>query len=160
MKKFLDRIAFLFHRPCFHGKTYTSIVMQGIHRGGNVVGYLDFVGRGLGFNVVTGSSIKSLEPMAQKDQRKMDRTLARQSERFREQLLKPAYPEPSIFKLLFFRMRRTSVHLNHGENHRDHSYYRDRGWFESDYFYLVELGSFKKALASTFDLVAALLYKH
>ena len=33
MKIFLDRLGFLFHRPRFHGKTSTSIVVQGIYRG-------------------------------------------------------------------------------------------------------------------------------
>ena len=64
MKIFLDRLAFLFHRPRFHGKTFTSIVVQGIGRGGRIVKYLEFVGGGLGFNVVKGSCIRTLEPMS------------------------------------------------------------------------------------------------
>ena len=63
MKVFLDRLGFIFHRPRFFGKTYTSIVAQGIYGGNKIVNYLDFVGRGLGFNPVKGACIKSLEPM-------------------------------------------------------------------------------------------------
>ena len=33
MKIFLDRLAFLFHRPRFHGKTFTGIVVQAIGMG-------------------------------------------------------------------------------------------------------------------------------
>ena len=33
MKIFIDRLAFTFHRPCFFGKTFTSIVVQGIGKG-------------------------------------------------------------------------------------------------------------------------------
>ena len=33
MKLFLDRLGFVFHRPRFHGKTSTSIVVQGIFGG-------------------------------------------------------------------------------------------------------------------------------
>jgi multimeric flavodoxin WrbA len=51
MKIFLDRLGFIFHRPHFFGKTYTSIVAQGIYGGSKIVKYLDFVGMGLGFNV-------------------------------------------------------------------------------------------------------------
>ena len=40
MEDLLDRLGFVFHRPCFHGKTFTSIVVQGIHGGGKVVKYL------------------------------------------------------------------------------------------------------------------------
>src|SRR5512136_3026396 len=55
LKVFLDRLGFVFHRPRFFGKAYTSIVTQGIYGGPKVVKYLDFVGGGLGFNVVKGS---------------------------------------------------------------------------------------------------------
>jgi multimeric flavodoxin WrbA len=33
MKAFLDRLGFVFHRPCFFGKVFTSIVVQGIYGG-------------------------------------------------------------------------------------------------------------------------------
>ena len=44
MKIFLDRLGFYGHRPGFFGKTFTSIVSQGIFGGGKIVKYLDFVG--------------------------------------------------------------------------------------------------------------------
>ena len=66
MKTFLDRLGFVFHRPRFHGKTFTPIVVQGFYGGGKVVEYLEFVGLGLGFNVVKGSYITALEPMVEK----------------------------------------------------------------------------------------------
>jgi multimeric flavodoxin WrbA len=56
MKTFLDRLGFAFHRPRFFGKTFTSIVAQGIYGGNKIVDYLDFVGFGLGFNTVKGSA--------------------------------------------------------------------------------------------------------
>jgi len=155
MKTFLDRLGFLFHRPRFHGKTFTGIVVQGIYGGGKVVKYLDFVGGGLGFNVMKGSCITALEPMAEKDRRKMDKALARQSRRFHEQLSKPAYPAPSIFQLMAFRMGRTSIKLQLGDDYRDHTYYRDKGWFDSDYYYPTKLGPLKKAVGATFDWMAA-----
>ena len=83
MKIFLDRIgASLFHRPRFHGKTFTSIVVQAIGMGGKIVKYLEFVGGGLGFNVVKGSCSRTLEPMDQNALDRMERNLAKQSRRF------------------------------------------------------------------------------
>src|SRR6185369_16797678 len=70
MKSFLDRLGFVFHRPCFFGKVFTSIIVQGIYGGPKIVKYLDFVGNGLGFNVVKGSCVTALEPMTTKEQRK------------------------------------------------------------------------------------------
>ena len=43
MKVFLDRFGFLFHRPRFFGKTFTSIVVQGIYGGGAIVKYFNFI---------------------------------------------------------------------------------------------------------------------
>jgi multimeric flavodoxin WrbA len=155
MKTFLDRLGFLFHRPCFHGKTFTGIVSQGFFGGGKLVKYLEFVGLGLGFNVVRGACIPGFEPLAETDRRKTQQVLAKLSRRFHERLLKPAYPAPSLMQLMMFRSGRTSAKLLAGDDNRDHTYYRDQGWFDSDYFYPAELGPLKKAVGAAFDRMAA-----
>lgn len=150
MKTFLDRLGFVFHRPQFFGKTFTSIVAQGIYGGSKIVKYLDFVGMGLGFNVVKGSCVTALEPMSEKEQRKIDSILAAHSRRFHAGLSQPPYPVPTLFKLWAFRASRTSIRML-DETYRDYTYYRDKGWFESDYFYPARLNVFKKAAGALFD---------
>ena len=159
MKIFLDRLGFMGHRPRFHGRTATSIVVQGIYRGGQIVKYLDFVARALGFNVVKGSCVRTLEPMNADTLEKMERKLAGQSRRFHARLLRPAHPKPSLFGLMIFRMGRTGFRLSLSEDQRDFAYYRDQGWFESDYFYPTRLGPIKKAAGAAFDWLAARVYK-
>jgi multimeric flavodoxin WrbA len=154
MKIFLDRLAFNFHRPCFFGKTFTSIVVQGIAKGEEIVKYLDFIGKGMGFNVVKGCCMKSLEPMTEKGQKEIDRIIARQSKKFYAQLIKNEYPSPSLWWLMVFRMGRTSMRKMLDKNWRDYTYYRDKGWFESDYFYPVKLNPFKKLTGKIFDKLA------
>jgi hypothetical protein len=151
MKIFLDRLGFVFHRPRYFGKVFTSIVVQGIYGGPKVVEYLDLVGNGLGFNVVRGSCVTALDPMTEREQRKIDSILAAQSKWFHERLLQPSYPVPSLFKLMLFRNARTRVRLMLNESNRDYTYYRDNGWFESDYFYPTHLNVFKKAAGKLFD---------
>jgi multimeric flavodoxin WrbA len=155
MKTFLDRLGFLFHRPCFHGKTFTGIVSQGFYGGGKLVKYLEFVGLGLGFNVVRGACIPGFEPLAETDRRKTHQVLAKLSRRFHERLSKPAYPAPSLMQLMMFRSSRTSAKLLAGDDNRDHTHYRDQGWFDSDYFYPAKLGPLKKAVGAAFDRMAA-----
>lgn len=121
--------------------------------------YLEFVGGGLGFNVVKGSCITVLEPMVEKERVKMEKAIARQSRRFHDQLLKPANPAPSIFQLMGFRMARTSIKLTLGDDNRDHTHYRDQGWFDSDYYYPTRLDPLKKAIGATFDWTAARMSK-
>jgi len=154
MKMFLDRLGFVFHRPRFFGKTFTSIISQGIYGGDKIVSYLDFVGNGLGFNTVKGCCITALEPMTEMEKQKIDRALAEHSRRFYERLMKPAYPVPTFFKLWGFRMARTSIGLALDDRNCDYAYYRDKGWFQSDYYYPTRLGPLKKAAGSLFDSMA------
>jgi len=155
MKVFLDRIAFMFHRPRFHGKAATAIVVQGIAFGGRIRKYLEFVAGGLGFRVVKGSVIRTLEPMTQKALDQMDRSLSEQSRRFHRELFKPAYPVPSLLGLMMFRMSRTGIRLNAPRDKRDWAYYQETGWFESDFYYPVDIGPIRRAAGALFDWMGA-----
>jgi hypothetical protein len=92
--------------------------------------------------------------MTEKAQQKIDRALARQSRRFHERLSKPAFPVPTLLKLMAFRMSRTSMKLMLDGSSRDYTHYSDKGWFESDYYYPIRLGMLKKATGRLFDSVA------
>ncbi len=154
-KVFLDRLGFVFHRPRFFGKACTSIVTQGIYGGGKIVKYLDFVGAGMGFNVVNGVFFTALDPMTQEERKKRDRALERHSRRYYEALMKPPYPAPSLLKLMGFRMSRTGIRLGLDESSYDYPYYRDKGWFEAEYFYPVRLSPLKKVAGALFDSIQA-----
>ena len=151
MKVFLDRLAFICHRPRFFGKTFTSIVAQGICGGDKIVSYLDLIGIALGFNTVKGICLTALEPMTEQEKQKIGRILTKHSKRFYKRLIKPDYPVPTWLELIVFRMGRTSMRLELDEANCDYRYYRDKGWFESDYYYPVRLGFLKKAVGSLFD---------
>ncbi len=155
MKVFLDRFNPFLHRPQFFGKAFTSIVAQGVYGGEKIVKYFNFLGMGLGFNVVKGSCITTLEPMTEEGQRKIDKIIDGQSKRFYSRLIKKEFPTPSIFKLMIFRWGRTSIKLMLNENFRDYNYYMKKGWFESDYFYPVKLNPLKKFTGRYFDMMAA-----
>ncbi len=160
LKKFLDRLGFAFHRPRFFGKAFTSIVVQGIYGGPQVVRYLDFVGEGLGFNVVKGSCHLSIEPVTDETRRKTEIALAAHSKRFHERLMRSPHPVPSFKQLLVFRMARTSMHLMLDEKARDYRYYRDNGWFGSDYYYPTRLPLLKSAAGGVLDRWAAHNARH
>lgn len=155
MKAFLDRLGFVFHRPRFFGRTFTSIVAQGIYGGSKIVQYLDFVGMGLGFNVVKGSCTTALDPMSEKERARIDAVSREHSKRFHVGLLRPQYPVPSLLKVCAFRAARTSIRKMLDESSRDFTYYRDKGWFESDYFYPARLGVLKKAAGALIDSFTA-----
>ena len=68
--------------------------------------------------------------------------------------VKKEYPTPSLFKLMLFRMSRSTMKLILNENYRDYTYYREHGWFESNYYYPVKLNPFKKLIGRFFDMMA------
>jgi multimeric flavodoxin WrbA len=154
MKVFLDRIAFYGHRPRFFGKSFTSIVAQGVHGGGAIVKYLDFVGGTLGCKVVKGCCITTLEPMTEKGRRKIEATIAGQCRRFHSELQRKQVPHPSLLKLMIFRMSRSSIKEMLTEDHRDYTHYKREGWFDSDYYYPVRLSPVKKMVGCLFDTLA------
>ncbi len=162
MKAFLDRLGFALHRPRFHGKTFTSIVVEGLMGGKAVVKYLDWVGFGLGFHVVKGSRIvcrqnpdTADQPLLDAERAGMDKALARHGARFHEALLRPPFPPPTLLRLFAFRMARTSIRLEQAAERADPTYYRERGWFESDYYYPTTLGPLKRVAGAAFDRIAA-----
>ena len=157
MKLFLDRLAFFGHRPRFFGKAFTSIVAQGIFGGGKIAKYFDFIGGAMGFNVVKGCCINSLEPMTEKGRKKIDRIIDKQSNKFYAKLIKKEYPTPSLFELMIFRMARTSRKIMLNGTNRDYAYCKENGWFESGYYYPVKLGLSKKLMGKLFDITATLL---
>jgi len=151
MKIFLDRLGFAFHRPRFFGITFTSLVNQGIYGGQKIVNYLNFVGTGLGFNVVKGSCILTIIPVTEERQRMNDEIIDRQSKRFYSKMVKGKYPTPSLIKLFLFRMARSSMKILLDERNRDYTYYLKNGWFESDYYYPVKLSLLKRLAGTLFD---------
>lgn len=162
VKAFLDRLGFAMHRPRFHGKAWTSIVVEGLLGGREVVRYLDFVGLGLGFNVVKGSRVvcrknpdTASDPIIEPERRRMEEVLSRHAGRFLAQLGGAPFPAPSLLRLFGFRMARTSIRLELPEDRADHAYYREHGWFASDYYYPTRLGPLKRAAGAAFDRMAA-----
>lgn len=159
MKVFLDRLGFVFHRPRFHRKTFTSIVAQGIYGGRKLVKYLDHVGAGLGFDVVKGSYSTAREPMTERERRNRSEALARQSRRFHARLSKSADRAPNLLELMWFRMARTGIRQELDARSRDFTYYAEHGWFESDYYYPTHFGFLKRGAGRAFDSVFARIYK-
>ncbi len=155
MKIFLDRLGYVFHRPQFFDKIFTNIVFQGIYGGRKINRYLDFVGNGLGFRVVRGICLTSVEPVTEKSQQRIDRSIRRLGNRFYSALNKKPYGSPSLFDLMKFRMSRTSIRLMLDESSRDYTHYRDQGWFDAGYFYPVRLSPTKRLVGWMFDRMAS-----
>lgn len=159
MKNFLDRLSFHLHRPQFFGKAVTAIVTQGIYGGASIVKYLEFVGGGLGFHVSKGCCLTTLEPGTELQQKKISQEIKKASRRFYKELLRPELPAPSFLSLMAFRMSRTSIMKNLNEENRDYRFYKEKGWFTSDYYSNVSLSFIQKLAGGFFDFLGAQMTK-
>lgn len=160
MKNFFDRLAFIFHRPRFFGKPFMAIVTQGIFGGGSILKYLGNMGENFGFRVVKGCCLNTLEPMTELQQKKITQKVQKASVRFYKGLMRSTPPSPSFFRLMMFRMSRTSIKEILDEEYCDYRHFKEKGWFKSRYYYDAPLSPIKKLAGYFFDLLGGWMAKH
>ena len=158
MKLFLDRIAFVFHRPRYFDKTWTAIVTQGISGGKEVSKYLDKVGGFFGFQIVKGCVLTTLDPMTKKQEVELKKKMKKAAGRYHEILRREKNPTPSLLQLMLFRIVRSNMRaLN--DDFYDHTYYKQNGWLTSDYYYDTSFGIMKGMFGHLFDFMGRQMAK-
>jgi multimeric flavodoxin WrbA len=158
MKNFLDRFAYFYHRPKFFDKTYTVIVTQGVFGGNKVRKYLEAMGRNFGFQVTRGSCLTTLNPMTEPQKKRLTDEMKKAAKRFYAVLARPVPPSPSLARLMIFRMHRTII-MAVDQELRDYKYFKEIGWFESDYYHETALGPVKKTAGNFFDFLGRMIAK-
>jgi multimeric flavodoxin WrbA len=143
MKTFLDRLAFVFHRPRFFGKAFMGVVVQGIYGGKDVVNYLEKVGGAWGFTVGKGFYVTAFQPLTPSEQKKISEEVRKAARRFHQALTRPSLPVPSLLRLMLFRLSRSSIRAMLDETYRDYRYFKEKGWFESPFYYGARVGPVK-----------------
>lgn len=161
MKTLLDRLAYVFHRPCFFHKSSLAIVTQGVYGGKEILKYFESVGQFWGFNVCKGVGLTTpSNDLLPYELEKIERKLSLAAERFYKALLTAKSPTPNFLKLWIFRFVRTFHAINTDNSYRDYHYFKENGWFESQYYYDVKLCFVKKLFGTLADRYATkLAYK-
>jgi len=161
LKAMIDRIAFMLHRPRYFEKTFTAIVTQGVFGGEDIVKYLcNTIGKNLGFKVSKGCVIESLEPKTENQEKEASSRIKKAADRFYKTLVNENIASPNLFRLMIFRISRSNIKNMLDEEYMDFRFYKEAGWFNSDYYYPVELNFLKKASGKFFDLIGFLMAKH
>jgi multimeric flavodoxin WrbA len=159
MKNFLDRFAYIFHRPQFFGKTFTAIVTQGIFGGKDILKYLENMGANFGCNVTKGIYLMTVDQMTELQKKKYKQKIKKSSERFYKGLIRSSLPQPSLFRLMVFRMSRTSLQSIDFKG-RDYYFYKEKNWFRSDYYYETSFGPIKKLMGYFLDFLGRQVAKN
>ena len=159
MKTYIDRLAFIFHRPRFFGKVSTALVAQGIYGGNTTRKYLENISANWGFRPVKGCVLTAREPRTEKAQQRISRDIRKAATRFTKALDRDQLTSPSFYRLMMFRFQRSGMKGLQDNNYKDYRYFKEQGWFDSDYFYPVSMGVFKKLAGSLFDHLGRRLFQ-
>lgn len=157
MKNLLDRLAFIFHRPCFFHKASIAIITQGAYGAGKIIKYLEELCSFWGFNVVPGVGLTTPPiELSSSEKQKIDSSLKKAAKSFCRILSGPASPSPAFGRLLFFRMIRTFQSKNNKES-RDYTFFKEKGWFQSGYYYETKLSPLKKLMGWVADKLTGMM---
>jgi multimeric flavodoxin WrbA len=151
MKTLLDRLAYVFHRPCFFDKAFIAITVQGIYGYEEVVKYLNKVAHFWGFTEVQGLGLNT--PPGFRSQR-MKNDIEVKTDKavkdFYKVLSGKKLIKPKLSDFMMFRMGR-SIKPYLSALPKDYEYFLEKGWMKSDYYYPVKLGPVRKLIGKFFD---------
>lgn len=157
MKNLFDRLCFVFHRPCFFHKSAIAIITQGVYGGNEIVKYINNVSEFWGFKVCKGITLTTpwgvTNPKIEwpeSENKKIDLAVKKAAERFYKVLSTKKLPEPSLKRLIIFRFTR-SAHKHSTDPARDYEYFKNNGWFDSQFFYETKLSWYKRMLGWLVD---------
>lgn len=160
MKNFLDRHAFVFHRPRFFKQVFTSIITQGAFGGRSITKYFKTTagfwgGRYVSGIVLTLPSASYIPGKAWSlgEQASVDSQVDKLVRRFEGALNRKEPAKPSLFRVMMFRLTRTA-HKYSGEDNKDVRHFREQGWLEALYWYPVRLGLFNLFIGAMIDILA------
>lgn len=155
LKNLYDRLAYVFHRPRLFGKVSLAVVVQGVYGGKKIVKYIDELMSFWGCRPVKGAVvIGSLYPtstipenIANKNSAAISSAAARMITAVQNYKEK----QPSFFRLVIFRMTRTSMKYSDEALAADKEYYSEKGWFEMRYYTQVRLGPIRLMFGALID---------
>ncbi len=139
MKNFLDRFAYLAHRPQFFGKPVLVVVTSGGGGHKDTADYLARFASGLEARVA-GKLLAWTPPypLAQKEVYKLESSIDSTASKFYKALKKTPRPTPGLTGLLHFRFMRYHSILERYYYPADYDYFRDRGLLDMHKKYYVE----------------------
>lgn len=156
MKNFFDRLAFIFHRPCFFYKSATAIVTQGVYGGGEITKYLATLAEFWGFRVVKGIVLTTPPGIRLPvEQNKIDKKIANAALGFHRALSDRSPYRPTLKRLAIFHASRTSHRVMSDRSGADYNYFKEQGWLESDFFCEARLNPAQKLVGKAIDRIIA-----
>ncbi len=154
MKKFLDYLTFLWHRPALFGKLFF-----GLSSGG---GMFKDVFKFLKSNVESWGGfwagelgVPHLESLTPKYQKKVDQDFCEKAQLFIKAIDKgQSLPRPGIGQLMMFNIWKMNAVACKESNPTDFQYWTEHGYFDKDYYYPTRINWVKKVIVKLMTAMA------
>ena len=160
LKMLFDRLAFVFHRPRLFGKVSTCFVVEGVYGGKNIIKYHNELMSFWGSNIIKGEIIKGgLSYKNEFINEELIKLFQKNIRKLQNKLNSNLYQSPTLFRLMIFRMTRSSMKYFDEATPVDKAYYKAKGWNDSTYYYPVKMNIFKILIGYLFDNIIIFMSK-
>jgi multimeric flavodoxin WrbA len=146
LKKPIDHFSYLWHRPRFFGK-YSMALVSGGGQFKETLNYIKLNTTNWGYTHVTGIGVAHHEALQPKKQVQQESDLKKAAEQFYEAVKSQKHPSPNLYELIRYRVWRINARYLKDSNPTDHTYWTEKGWFNTPY-YVDRPVFFLKALAA------------
>ncbi len=156
MKNFIDRSAFLYHRPRFFDHAALTVATTATSGLKDVTDYLTLTARGWGFNLVGSLGITMVAfEVSPKYKFAIMMEVDELSKNFLDAMKSHKRPSPSLFDLIFFgAMKQKAIFID-----RDYEFWLEQGWLDKDYFLDLPINPFKKFIARSWSSLSAMIFR-
>ncbi len=161
MKKAVDRMSFMFHRPELVGKAAINIVTTGGGGQNPTQKYLKLTSCGWGCNLVGMLSV--ISPLYFEDSdyynfkysNKIDKQIGNLTDKFIDSIGYSKKPVPTFYDLFMFHGLKSKALMFKA----DYEFWQSRGWLKSCYYYETRLNPFKRLFGISMDYLINIIYK-
>lgn len=158
MKNFMDRFAYICHRPRFFNKYAMLVSISGGGFGlSQTLQALDLATRSWGFNIVNKLGLSSFFLKSASLRRKTEGQIELAAKRFYDAIRNEEKFSPSLFSLIVFKVAK-AYFTKADKQDADFLYWNSKGWLKGDghYYFPVKINIFKRIIASLIFKIARL----
>jgi multimeric flavodoxin WrbA len=148
MKNFLDRFAYVCHRPRFFGKYALLVANTAVVGLKETLSALEWPAKVWGFHIAGKLGVISFRFLPGRKKKMALKLIDQAAQRFYNTIKnKQAFPT-STFGLAGFKMQKTAFAGMDADN-ADYKYWKEKGWLDKDalYYYPVKVSKIKKMIA-------------
>jgi len=146
MKRFVDQLSYLYHRPRFFGKP-AMYVASGGAQFSSTLNYLAEVTKAWGMTPAAKLGVPHFEALKPPYQAKVRKSIDEAAAKFSAALRRKAPRVPGVGDLLWFKMWKLTAAATKDDSGADYAYWKDKWWMQSDYYYPVSIAGWKRLLA-------------